>query len=255
MKYLFFIQCLLIFIFDFCEAQVEVTPKTKDENYINSYVADEAKYNANIKNVSYKEIQGSPYLIDSFIVGSIYTGKNEHFQNIPLRYNIFTDNIEYIMGVSSVLTLNNPETVEKVDYGNFKLIYLSQSNKNKSRNGFFIVLTDGNATLLSKPGVTLHKPSPPGGYIDAQPPRFSRNPDTYYIKVGKNQAKIIRNKRHLITSFPDSREELSKYIKTHNTKISDQKSLIDLVQYYNFIKSNIISSHFKYNDKPNDERS
>jgi hypothetical protein len=240
MKYLFLIQCLLIFIFDFCEAQVEVTPKTKDENYINSYVADEAKYNANIKNVSYKEIQGSPYLIDSFVVGSIYTSKNEHFQNIPMRYNIFTDNIEYIMGVSSVLTLKNPETVEKVDYGNYKLIYLSHSCKNKLGNGFFIVLTEGNATLLSKPGVTLHKPTQSGGYSDAQPPRFSRNPDTYYIKVGKNQAKIIKSKKQLINTFPDSREELSNYIKANNTKLSDQKSLSDLVQYYNFIKSNIV---------------
>jgi len=233
MKHLFCIQCLLIFIFDFCEAQVEVSDISKAENYIDSYVADDAKYNENIKNVSYKEIQGSPYLIDSFVVGSIYTNRNEQFQNIPVRYNIYTDNVEYIMGASSVLELKNPETVENIDYGNFKLIYLSQSNKNKSRNGFFIVLTEGNATLLSKPGVTLHKPTQTGGYDDAQPPRFSRNPDTYYIKVGKNQAKIIRNKRHLITSFPDSREELSKYIKAHNTKIADQKSLSDLVQFYN----------------------
>ena len=146
MKLHFFILCLLFFIFDFCEAQQQV-PIPKTENYINTYAADEVKYNANTKNVSYKEIQGSPYLIDSFIVGSIYTSKNEHFQNIPVRYNIYTDNIEYIMGASSVLELKNPETVEKVDYGNYKLIYLSQSNKNKLRNGFFIVLTDGNATL------------------------------------------------------------------------------------------------------------
>ncbi len=233
MKYLFLIQCLLIFIFDFCEAQVEVTPKTKDENYINSYVADEAKYNANIKNVSFKEILGSPYLIDSFVVGSIYTSKNEHFQNIPMRFNIYTDNIEYIMGASSILTLKNPETVEKVEYGNYKLIYLSQSDKTKFENGFFIVLTEGNATLLSKPGVTLHNPTQPGGYSDAQPPHFSRNPDTFFIKIGKNQAKIIKNKKHLITSFPYFREDLSNYIKANNTKISDQKSLSDLVQYYN----------------------
>jgi hypothetical protein len=239
MKHLFFIPCLLIFIFDFCEAQNQESI-SKTYNYINTYASDEVKYNTSGKNVSFNEIQGSPYLIDSFVVGSIYTNRNEQFQNIPVRYNIYTENIEYIVGAGSVLELKNPETVEKVDYGNFELIYLSQSNKNKSRNGFFIVLTDGNATLLSKPGVTLHKPSPQGGYIDGQPPRFSRNPDTYYIKVGKNKAKIIRNKRHLITSFPDSREELSKYIKTHNTKISDQKSLIDLVQYYNFIKSNIV---------------
>jgi len=232
MKHLFFIPCLLIFIFDFCEAQQQV-PNPKTENYINTYAADEVKYNANTKNVSYKEIQDSPYLIDSFVVGSIYTNRNEQFQNIPVRYNIYTDNIEYIMGASSVLTLKNPETVEKIECENYKLIYLSHSDKNKLESGFFIVLTEGNASLLSKPGITLHKPTPPGGYIDAQPPRFSRNPDTYYIKVGKNQAQIIKSKKKLINSFPDCREELSKYIKTHNTKISDQKSLIDLVQFYN----------------------
>jgi len=231
MKHLFFISWLLIFTFDFCEAQNQDMTKTSD--YINSYSAESVKYNEAAKNIKIAEIQGSPFLTDSFVLGSVYTNNNGQVQNIPVRYNIYTDNIEYIMGASSVLELKNPETVEKVDYGNYKLIYLSQSNKNKSKNGFFIVLTDGNATLLSKPGVTLHKPSPPGGYIDAQPPRFSRNPDTYYIKVGKNQAKIIRNKRHLITSFPDSREELSNYIKAHNTKISDQKSLSDLVQFYN----------------------
>jgi len=239
MKHLFFISCVLIFIFDFCEAQNQETI-SNPYNYINTYASDEVKYNTSVKNVSFKEIQGSPYLIDSFVVGSVYSNNNGQVQNIPIRYNIFTDNIEYIMGESSVLELKNPETVDKVEFGNYKLIYLSQSNKNKSRNGFFIVLTEGNATLLSKPAVTLLNPTHPGGYNDAQPPRFSRNTDTYYIKVGKNKAKIIRNKRHLITSFPDSREELSKYIKTHNTKISDQKSLINLVQYYNFIKSNIV---------------
>ncbi len=232
MKHLFFISFLLIFIFDFCQAQNQ-EPIWKTNNYINTYTADELKFNASIKNVSFKEIQGSPYLIDSLVVGTVYTSKNGHFQNIPMRYNIFTDNIEYIMGASSVLTLKNPETVEKVEFGRYKLIYLSQSDKKKSGNGFFVVLTDGNAILLSKPAVTLHKPSQPGGYIDAQPPRFSRNPDIYYIKVGKNQPKFIKTKKHLITSFPDFRAELSNYIKTNNIKISDQKSLTDLVQYYN----------------------
>jgi hypothetical protein len=222
----------LISIFELIFAQTE-SNITKTKNYINAYASDEVRFNESVKNIGYKEFQGSPYLTDSFAVGSIYTSKNEHFQNIPIRYNIFTDNIEYIMGASRVLELKNPETVEKIEYGNYKLIYLSQSNKNKSGNGFFIVLTEGNATLLSKPGVTLHKPTQTAGYNDAQPPSFSRNPDTYYIKVGKNQASILRNKRQLITSFPDSREELRNYIKSNNTKISDQKSLINLVQYYN----------------------
>jgi hypothetical protein len=232
MKQFFLTILVLISFFELIFAQTE-SNVTKTNNFINAYASDEVKFNESVKNIRYKEIQGSPYLTDSFAVGSIYTSKNEHFQNIPIRYNIFTDNIEYIMGASSVLELKNPETVEKIEFGNYKLIYSSQSHKNKSGNGFFIVLTEGNVTLLSKPGVTLHKPTQTGGYNDAQPPRFSRNPDTYYIKVGKNQASILRNKRQLITSFPDYREELRNYIKSNNTKISDQKSLSNLVQYYN----------------------
>ena len=64
-----------------------IQPIPKIENYINSYATEEVKYNANTKNVSYKEIQGSPFLIDSFIVGSVYTSKNEQFQNIPLIFH------------------------------------------------------------------------------------------------------------------------------------------------------------------------
>jgi len=219
-------------MFDFCEAQNQGTIETT-YSYMNSYSSESVKYNAAAKNVDITEIQGSPFLTDSFVIGSIYTTGNGHFQNIPVRYNIYTDNVEYIMGVSSVLEFKNPETVEKVEFGNYKLIYLLQSNKNKSGNGFFVVLAEGKATLLAKLKVTLLNPSPPGGYNDAQPPRFSRNPDTYYIKVAKNHPNFIRNKRQLINSFPDSRDELSNYIKANNTKISDHKSLTELVQFYN----------------------
>lgn len=232
MKRLFSISLLLIITFDLCIAQNQ-NPFTTTSEYINSYSAESVKYNEAAKNVKIAEIQGSPFLTDSFVLGTVYANNYGQVQNIPMRYNIFTDNIEYIMGESSVLELKNPETVDKVEFGDYKLIYLSQSNKNKSGNGFFIVLAEGNATLLLKPAVTLHKPTLPGGYIDAQPPRFSRNPDTFYIRVGKNQAKIIRNKRNLITSFPDYRDQLSNYIKEHDTKISDQKSISELVQFYN----------------------
>jgi hypothetical protein len=237
MKHVFFIPCLLIFIFDFCQAQNQ-EPISKTNNYINTYASDEVKFNASVKNVSFKEIQGSPYLIDSFVVGSIYTNRKEQFQNIPVRYNIFTDNVEYIMGASSVLDLKNPETVEKIEFENYKLIYLSLPHKNNVVKGFFIVLTEGYATLLSKPRITLQKPTQQGAYNDYQPPVFLRHTDIYYLKIGNNHANIVRTKRKLIKSFPDRRENLTNYIKANNIKISDQKGLIDLVQFYNSLQQN-----------------
>lgn len=207
-------------------------------NYINTFSADEVKYNETTKNVKLTEIQGSPYLTDSFVVGSIYTNRNEQFQNIPVRYNIYTDNVEYIMGASSVLELKNPETVEKIEFENYKLIYLSLSDKKNAVKGFFVLLTEGYATLLSKPRITLQKPTPQGGYNDYQPPGFLRHPDIYYLKIGNNNLNIIRSKRNLIKSFPDCRKNLTNYINANNINISDQKGLTDLVQFYNSLKQN-----------------
>ncbi|TNF45860.1 MAG: hypothetical protein EP310_00965 [Bacteroidetes bacterium] len=185
----------------------------------------------------YKDFQGSPYLTDSFVVGSIYTSRNEHFQNIPIRYNIFTDNIEYIMGASSVLELKNPETVEKIEVKNFKLIYLAKSVIKNQENGFFIVLEEGIATLLAKPRVTLQKPTPQVAYNDTQPPGFLRHPDTYYLKTGNN-IYLLSTRKKLILSLPEHRKQVSDYIKTNHIKITDSCGLTKLVKYYNSLQGN-----------------
>ena len=235
-------QCIIIIIiisglipyFGFAQTENNI-PKTND--YINSYASDEVKFNETIKNVGYKDFQGSPYLTDSFTVGSIYTYKNEQFQNIPIRYNIYTDNIEYIMGASRVLELKNPESVEKVELQNCKLVYLQASGIKNQAQGFFIVLTEGKATLLSKPRVTLQKPTPQGAYNDSQPPGFLRHTDTYYLKTADNIC-LLSNRKKLIQSFPEHRKQVADYIKANHVKVTDSKNLTELVKYYNSLQDN-----------------
>jgi hypothetical protein len=230
MKLLYVLTFFLVAISVFSFAQTE-NNIIKTYDYINTYATEEVKFNPSVKIVRYNEILCSPFLIDSFTIGSIYTYKGEHFQNIPIRYNIFTDNIEYIMGASSVLELKNPETVEKIEFKNYKLIYLSNSGRESSISGFFIVLAEGVAMLLAKPYITLQKPNQQG-YNDSQPPSFIRHPDTYFLKTGDN-VRLLATRKKLIRSFPKYRKEVTNYIKTNHIKINDKQGLTELVNYYN----------------------
>jgi hypothetical protein len=167
------------------------------------------------------------------MTGSIYTQNKQQFLNIPVRYNIYTDNIEYILGAGRVLQLEAPESVEKVEFGSYKLIFIPEEKQRPKDAGFFIVLVEGKVSLLSKPEIRLKKPTPPGGYVEQEPPLLVRKPDTFYLKTSSNQILPVRSKNGLVSAFSDNKEKMSQYMKKNKIKLSDSESLTELIRYYN----------------------
>ena len=99
--------------------------------------------------LSESEIEGTPYLNDEFIAGSIYTVMKHQYVDIPLRYNIYNDNIEFKSG-DKIQALAAPEIVERIKFGEYQMVYIPYSNLKKIRKGFFIVLEEGKASLYTK---------------------------------------------------------------------------------------------------------
>lgn len=179
------------------------------------------------------DIKGSPYLEDNFINGAVYTTARAKYVDIPLRYNIYNDQIEFKAEDNTVQAMATPETIEKVEFGNYKMVYVPYSVSKKVRHGFFVVLEDGKSSLYSKPRVTLKASTEPGAYKEAEPAKFERNPDQYYIKVGTSQAKLVGNKKDLLEIFGDHQKQIETFIKKHKVKPNNPESLKELVQYYN----------------------
>lgn len=64
------------------------------------------------------QIAGSPYLKKEFENGSIYTVQRQQYNEIPLRYNIYNDNLEFKTPDNEIMALSAPEIVEKAVVGN-----------------------------------------------------------------------------------------------------------------------------------------
>lgn len=178
-------------------------------------------------------VEGTPYLNDDFIEGSVFTTSKTQFVDVPLRYNIYNDQIEFQLGENPVQALAAPETIELIEYGDFVFEYVPYTNAKKIKRGFFVVEEKGNAALYSKPQVIFENAKKPGAYQDAVPARFLKRPDEYYIRVGKEPAMLISKKKDLEEAFPDHKKEIAAFIKKNKVKPNDFEKIKELVQYYN----------------------
>jgi len=180
-----------------------------------------------------EDIEGSPYLNDDFINGSVFTKSKTEFVGVPLRYNIFNDNIEFKTEDGTVMAVAGPETIEKIEFGDHKMMYLPYGNINKPRKGYFIVIEEGKASLLSRPRMAFQEAKEPAAYQDAQPAKFIRQTDEYYIRVGDRLAQLMRKKSDLSDVFPDHKKEIQAFIKDNRIRANKPDALKELVQYYN----------------------
>ena len=179
------------------------------------------------------EIEGSPFLNDEFIIGNVYTTTKQKYANIPLRYNIYNDQLEFKTPDEQIQAMATPETIEKAEIGSDILVYLPYINFKKVRKGFFTVLEEGKATLLIRKEIMFKKAEEAGAYKEAEPAKFVSKADTYFIRTGESPAKLVGKKKEILELFPDHAREIAAFIKKNKIKTNKPESLKQLVQYYN----------------------
>jgi hypothetical protein len=181
-----------------------------------------------------KDIEGSPYLTDDFINGTIYTVQKQKYVDIPVRYNIYNDQMEFKTESGEVQAMATPEIVERVEFGKYKMAYIPFSYSKKLIKGFFIILQEGEkASLFLRKNMSFKNAEEPAPYKEAQPPRFVKNPDDYFIRIGMEEAKAVNSKKDLLEIFPDYKKDVESFIKKNKTKTNAPESLEELIKYYN----------------------
>lgn len=186
-----------------------------------------------VKELTLDDITGSPYLVDDFINGSVFTNSEIEYLDIPLRYNIYSDAMEFKTEKNEVLLLDTPEMVKKIEFGEYKVVYAPFSESKKIQRGYFIVLVEGKVSLYTKPKIEFIKATLPAGYQEATPAKFERKPDSFYVRVGMDEAKLVENKKDLLEIIPDQKEKLEEFIKLKKTRFNKAEGLTELIRYYN----------------------
>ena len=179
---------------------------------------------------TYDNIAGSPYLTENFVESTVYF-RNDSAYKIALRYNIFDNRMEYeYKGL--VYSVSNPRDIYKIIMDDKVFIYYF-SKVNLGFEGWYQLLADGKAILLLKQDIAFREKEKPDGITTPKPDRFVRNPDKYYVVIGSEPPKQLKNKKSIPLIFKDKAKEMSTFAKKEKISFRKKEDLVRLVKHYN----------------------
>lgn len=179
---------------------------------------------------SFKEVKGTPCLNKEFIEGQIVLKGDTAF-NLPLRYNIYKDVLEYRVKDKTYI-VGNPEAIKEVVIGDNKLIYLTIKNTNDF-NGYYELLCEGKCILLSRKQVRLNEKKLSNGIVPEKPAEFIRLDDKYFIINSSSIPVLVNNKKTLLKCLDDKSSEIEFFLKKNKLSVKKTEDLKSLIEYYN----------------------
>jgi len=180
------------------------------------------------------DFSGSPYMNDEFSSGEIYYNNQWHFTDIPVRYNIFNDEIEYKKEDKNTIYALKPDTLFNMIIISADTLIVDFYEKNKEiKSGFFKLLNDGEVSLLVKMEVEFIEAQAETTHEMAMPAKFHKKMDQYYVRKQGQVPQMVKNLKKLIESLENHHEELNAYIKQEKLSGRKEKDLKQLIHYYN----------------------
>lgn len=187
------------------------------------------------RNVTPKElhIEGSAYLDEQFREGIVALTNGVAYQKIPLRLNVFNEEIEFRNPAGRVFNINNPESVRELIIGNTKYIYTDIRSNKENKKILAEVIEEGNVSLLKHHRVRLTEGRAEQTHRPAQPPKLVRMPAEYLIRKTDGIAQLIKNEKDLLTLLPEKKEEIKGLLAQQKLSVKEEQDLVTLVKQLN----------------------
>lgn len=196
------------------------------------YMFEKSKMNT-LGGVALTDIEGSPYLSDEFISGEVIINDSILIENVPLRYNMYSDRMEFMNAANQILEIDQSNKHYRFKIGSQTFVNRNYSNDGALHEGIFERLNEGKISLYKKYRVELKEATKAIGFQEAQPNKFVRNEDEYYLGINNNTPVAAGNTKKLIALLEQFKPELEAYIKSEKLKLKKESDLIRLVQYCN----------------------
>ncbi|MEI6139659.1 MAG: hypothetical protein WCP85_10370 [Mariniphaga sp.] len=209
--------------------EYKIRRKTIDEFRTHKFVDGGFVVNGNLK---YSEIEGTPYLKSEFKKGTIITSAVTLIDNLLLRYNCYSDQIEYLK-MDSILEITPKSLVSKAEFDNRTFSCVKFRNSKKLVEGFCEVIVKGKASLFCKYNVDFLPPAPGLPYGDSNKAHFKPIMKSFYVSNGDTYVDFVGNKIDLINILKDRKTELNNFISKYKLLAKKGDDLVRIIEYYN----------------------
>ncbi len=176
--------------------------------------------------------EGSPYLFGEFMDADIILKAGKGYQDIPMNYNIYNDDFEFMMdNVSYSLGNNSIVSYIRIDGRDF---FYSTYNYNSAEiSGYLELMADGTYRFFKKHRVVYTEPQPTSGYVEAQPASFSTRSPDYFVELQDGSIKYYGKLKELAGLIPGEASEINDYISEKKLKIRREEDILELAGYLN----------------------
>jgi len=180
------------------------------------------------RSLTYDEVVGSPYANVNFSLAKIA----ENYEKIPVRYNSYTDQIEFQKD-GSVMILPKDSKFSRIDITSPKQTLVNLET-NDELSGYFYEIVNGKVALYKKVKTKFIDAVPASNsYSSDKPALFKVSDPVFYIKTDNGFIKKPRNHKEIIAQFPDKKDALSTFIKENKVKFDKEDDLKKLVTFLN----------------------
>ena len=185
----------------------------------------------------YNNAEGSPFLTSEFVSGSLITKDSLMYRNIPLRYNVFKDEMEFLIGADeNRRVIGDPRNFLFYILGDKTFTYLTFTDNKRPAHGYFEVLNKGNCQVLKKKQIVYLEPEAAKGYSEAKPPRFEEKNERYYLKFYSQLPREVRlRRRNVLEAFADKSDAIAGFVNDKNLSYNNPVDLVKMAEYYNQI--------------------
>ncbi|KAA2218572.1 hypothetical protein [Maribacter aurantiacus] len=190
--------------------------------------------------IVYREvpIEGSAYINDIYKNGKIYINGVVRSEAL-MRFDAVNEAIEILNENGKPRKLFRQNNI-KVTFDNLIYEVDEYMEGEKTKMAYFNPLNSGDVKLLFRPKkVFLQAENPDNGYDSFSPPKY-KDVSSYYLKFGNNPAEYINlSKRAIIKALGQYEKTLKDYISTQELNLRNQKDAIQLIQFFNTLKSDL----------------
>ncbi|MCW0483290.1 hypothetical protein [Gaoshiqia sediminis] len=181
----------------------------------------------------YSDFDGTPYLNDDFVPGEVIVNDSIRIEDVPLRYNIYSDRIEFRNEHEQVLEIDHSKQEFDFDFGGHLFTIQDYLDHGESKRGILELMVDGHIRLYKRYLIDLKPATKAIGYQEAQPNRFTRQDDEYLVAEGQGIPEIFRKQKDLLEKLKEIKPDIDQYAKNQKLKLKTDKGLIQLIQHCN----------------------
>lgn len=182
-----------------------------------------------------ENFEGSPYQSTKFLLGNVYINGEVTASNLPLRYNIYGDEIQVKRNLEddddTIKALTKSPDIYVVIFNN-QFMYLSKQNGLK-KGGYYQVLHEGkNMTLYKKLQKRYMEGKKAKTSFERDIPAKFKDDNLYFIKYNNGHYKEVpSSKSKRIKLLSEVNGGIKNYLKTSKINISDEKGLLKAFKY------------------------